>query len=33
MQDWMMKRFRHKGPSIVAQMFRGVAVRSDTVGA
>jgi hypothetical protein len=27
-----MNRFRHKGPSIVAQMYRGVATRSDTAG-
>ena len=28
-----MDRFRHKGPSIVAQVYRGVASRSDTAGA
>jgi ubiquinone/menaquinone biosynthesis C-methylase UbiE len=28
-----MKRFQHRGPSIFAQMYRGVATRSDTAGA
>jgi ubiquinone/menaquinone biosynthesis C-methylase UbiE len=28
-----LTRFRHKGPSILAQMYRGVATRSDTAGA
>jgi len=27
-----MNRFRHKGPGIIAQMYRGVAARSDSAG-